>query len=72
MKIDPCPFCKKSVELTTLVPNGWFSRLVYPDRVYYIQCKNEICRIKPSTEEYLSPTSAIESWNYSNTKDYPY
>lgn len=72
MRIDPCPFCKKPVEVDTLVPANWFSKLMFPAKTYVIQCRNEICRIQPSTEQYERRESAIESWNYSEKKDMPY
>lgn len=56
VKLEPCPFCGRPVELR------YERRYVGPD-TYSIWCGFVSCGINPSTGEHLDEDSAIAAWN---------
>ena len=66
--MDACPFCKKSVSVYRSEGVNWFSKLmIIPG--YKVACRNELCRVQPSTGVYEERVNAIEAWNYTPTQD---
>lgn len=53
MKLKPCPFCggKPSVEFCEEIGKHW------------ICCKNEKCRIQPSTDAHKYIGVVVREWN---------
>lgn len=58
----PCPFCGKIPDCISSNPVGFLDKLVFK-KSYFVACRNELCRVNPSTEHYLEQKSSIEAWN---------
>jgi hypothetical protein len=69
MNISICPFCGKVPTLVIVEPT--FLRKLVEHKSYYVECRNEVCRIHPRTDNYLKETSAIEIWNTRPNSNFP-
>lgn len=52
-RLKPCPFCG---DIAETLPHQW------PDG-FSVRCVNELCYVRPRTQECNTETEAAEAWN---------
>ena len=61
--LKPCPFCGSDPAVFEKPKSHFYQHVHTIEYGYTIECRNELCMVKPTTEWYITKEAVIAAWN---------